>query len=98
MDQSEFERLTTEIWTQIEVLLEAEDIDYEWPAAGVIEADLPSGVKLLINRHEPSQEIWVAGNSGAFHFRHDGAQWRDTRDGKDLMSRLHCMIGRALGE
>src|SRR5437762_8968380 len=37
------------------------------------------GSKLIINRHVPNRELWVAARAGGFHFRADGGIWRDTR-------------------
>ena len=41
---------------------------------------------MIINRHGAAREIWVAAKSGGFHFRHDGSDWRDTRDGSELFA------------
>jgi CyaY protein len=48
--------------------------------------------KIVINRHRAAREIWVAARSGGFHFRWDGAAWRDTRDGAELFAALSKLV------
>lgn len=92
MDDKEFERLAETILASIESMLEDKDLDFEVMPGGVIEVDLASDGKIIINRHRPSQEIWVAARSGAWHYRFDGAVWRDTRSGEELLTRLSGLV------
>jgi len=44
--------------------------------------------RIIVNRHLPNREIWVAAKSGGFHFRaHDG-RWRDVRGNDELAAAL----------
>ena len=36
---------------------------------GILEIDCGDGGKIIVNRHVPNREIWVAARSGGFHFR-----------------------------
>lgn len=92
MEDREFEQLAEDIMVRIESVLEARGIDVDLLPGGVLQADIIPKGEMIINRHAPSQEIWVAAPSGAFHFRYDGISWRDTRDGEELMGRLHLLI------
>lgn len=48
--------------------------------------------KIIINRHAPTQEIWVAAKSGGYHFKwHDGA-WIDTRSGEPLNEAINRVV------
>lgn len=92
MNDSEFAQLTDQAFARLQQGLEDADLDFELPADGIIEIEFDDGSKLVINRHSVAQEIWVAARSGGFHFRHDGADWKDTRDGTELFSKLAALI------
>ena len=100
MNDSEFNTLADEALKQIEAGLEQSDadLDFAMVSAGVLEIELPDGSKIIVNRHSAAQEIWVAARSGGFHFRWDGAVWRDTRDGSELMAALSVLISAQSGE
>ena len=59
---------------------------------GILEIECADGSKLIVNRHVPNREIWVAARSGGFHFRADGGEWRDTRSGKELAALLTGLL------
>lgn len=72
--------------------LEAVGADFEEKGDGVIEVELDDGAKVIVNRHSAAQEIWVASRSGGFHYRWDGAQWRNTRDGSELFASVKALL------
>ncbi len=86
MTESEFETLAGAALAALERAFEASapDADVQTKGAGVLEIEFDDGSKMVINRHGAAREIWVAARAGGFHFRHDGAAWRDTRDGTEL--------------
>lgn len=92
MNDTEFLRLAEAAFARIQEALENADLDFEQPADGILEVEFDDGSKLVINRHQAAREIWVAARSGGFHFRHDGAAWKDTRDGSELYARLAALI------
>ena len=59
---------------------------------GILEIECADGSKLIVNRHVPNREIWVAARSGGFHFRADGGAWRDTRSGAELAPQLARLL------
>jgi CyaY protein len=73
------------------------DVDVVAKGTGVLEVEFEDGAKIVINRHAPAHEIWVAARSGGFHFRHDGAHWRDTRDGSELFAALSRLVSAQAG-
>jgi len=59
---------------------------------GILEIECGDGSKLIVNRHIPNREIWVAARSGGFHFRADGGVWRDARSGGELGAQLAVLL------
>jgi CyaY protein len=41
--------------------------------------------------------MWVAAKSGGFHYKRDGVQWRNTRDGSELFVALSQMVSAQAG-
>ncbi|TDR72471.1 iron donor protein CyaY [Paludibacterium purpuratum] len=100
MTESEFLDLTDTLLDSLQTALDesALDLDYELNG-GVLEIEFDSGEKIIVNRHVPNQEIWVAAKSGGFHFGlNEQGQWRNTRDGSELGQALSQLIGRSAGE
>jgi CyaY protein len=64
---------------------------------GILEIECADGSKLIVNRHVPNREIWVAARSGGFHFRADGGLWRDARSGGELAAQLTRLLQEQAG-
>ena len=99
MDEREFETRAAQALTAIEQALEAAelDADFELKEGGILEIEFEDGSKIIINRHAAAREIWVAARSGGFHFRWDGAAWRNMRDGSELFAALSTLVSQQLG-
>ena len=99
MDESLFEDLATRALERIERALDESgiDIDFQLKEGGVLELEFGDGSKIIVNRHGAAREIWVAARSGGFHFRWDGAAWRDTRDGTELFAALSRLVSAQSG-
>jgi len=100
MDETEFEALAERALARLEAALEASgvDADVERKDGGVIEIEFADSSKMIVNRHGPAREIWVAARAGGFHFRWDGALWRDTRDGAELFAALSRLVSGQSGQ
>lgn len=100
MDDKEFNRLAELVLARIEAGLDAcaADLDFELAAGGVLEIEFADGSKIIVNRHAVAQEIWVAARSGGFHFRWNGSDWCDSRDGTELFARLAALLSQQAGE
>lgn len=98
MTESEFlkqaETILSQIETRLEDLANSSDLDVECTRSGnVLEIEfIDNGTKIIVNSQAPMQEMWVAAKSGGFHFRRDGEQWINTRDGTELFAALSHMI------
>ena len=91
--ESDFVALADRVLGAIAAALDNADADVDWTLNdGVLTIDCGAGGKLIVNRHQPSREIWVAAKSGGFHFRGGGAVWCDTRDGTELGAKLSQLL------
>jgi CyaY protein len=100
MNDSEFDALAEVALRKIEAGLDASgaDLDFALVSAGVLEIECADGSKIIVNRHAAAREMWVAARSGGFHYRWDGAGWRDTRDGSELLAALSGLVSAQAGE
>ena len=99
MDETEFAAAAARTLERIDRSLEESgvDADTELKEGGVLEIEFGDGSRMVINRHGAAREIWVAAPSGGFHFRWDGAAWRDTRSGAELFDALSELVSAPLG-
>src|SRR6059058_5514568 len=99
MSQFDFDALSESALEQVRQALEGSgmEADVELKAEGVLEVEFEDGSKMIINRHRAAQEIWVAARAGGFHFRWDGAAWRNTRDGTELFAALSKAVSAQSG-
>lgn len=99
MTESEYTRLADETLGRIEHALEAvdDDLDFELAPGGILEVEFENGSKIIINKQSATQEIWVAAKSGGYHYRWDGAAWRDTRGGEELFAALSRFASEQAG-
>lgn len=99
MTESEFETLADAALAALERALEASalDADIQTKGSGVLEIEFADGSKMVINRHGAARQIWVAARSGGFHFRYDGAAWRDTRDASELFAAVSKLASEQSG-
>ena len=100
MNDTEFESLAGQALARVEAALEqcGLDADVELKEGGVLEIEFADGTKMVINRHVAAREIWVAARAGGFHFRWDGAAWRDTREGSELFAALSKLVTAQSGQ
>ena len=91
--ESDFVALADRVLGAIAAALDDADADVDWTLNdGVLTIDCGAGGKLIVNRHQPSREIWVAARSGGFHFRGGSGAWRDTREGTELGAKLSQLL------
>ena len=77
----------------IDATVAADDIELN---QGVLEitcvATGKTKTKIIINRHAPTQEIWVAAKSGGYHFKWADGTWVDTRSGEALSDAISRVV------
>ncbi|MFA5371947.1 MAG: iron donor protein CyaY [Sideroxydans sp.] len=96
MTESEFNQSADEIFARIECALDASDIDYD-SNGSVMEIEFVGGSKLIVNRHVPNREIWLAAKSGGFHFAWHNDSWQSQRDGSELFAKLAELVKLGAG-
>lgn len=82
---TDFNELVDALFDQIVEIVDtsaaADDVELN---QGVLEITCQNGSKIIVNRHAPTQEIWIAAKSGGHHFRWANGVWLDTRSGETL--------------
>ena len=93
IEESAFIALTDRVLETIGTALDAADNDLDWSENdGVLTIECADGSRVIVNRHLPNRELWVAARSGGFHFRAEGGAWRDTRSGEELATALERLL------
>jgi len=92
------DRVLAAIGAAIDAAQDDSDVDLDWNLNdGILEIECDDGSKLIVNRHVPNREIWVAARSGGFHFGVRDGGWRDTRSGADLAVSLAALLKAQAG-
>ncbi len=95
LDESTFHARVEAVFAAIESALDADgpDIDSEI-SGGILTLTFENESKVIVNQQTFNRELWVAAKSGGFHFRFNGAAWRDTRSDE----RLEALLARVIAE
>lgn len=89
MTESEFNQLADAALARIEAAVDGCAGDVECNRSGnVLEVEFDNGQKIIINRHDVNQEIWVAAKSGGFHYAWQDGRWYSRRDNGELYGKL----------
>lgn len=97
-DESAFTALTDRVLDTLGTALDASGSDLDWSENdGVLTIECADGSRVIVNRHLPNRELWVAAKSGGFHFRVAGGAWRDTRSGDELGATLERLLQAQTG-
>ena len=99
MTSSEFDSLADAMLERIARAVEESgaDCDCEPKGSGVLELEFADGSRIVVNRHSAARQIWVAAKSGGYHFRWNGSDWVDTREGGELLAALSRMVSEQSG-
>jgi CyaY protein len=78
MDQAE--SLLQQLETACDRLNEQSDIDIDnQRVGGMVTITFPNRSQLIVNLQKPLHEVWLAAQSGGYHFRFDDNAWQDTK-------------------
>lgn len=99
MTESEFNKLSDAVLAHIEQTIDDSGSDIECSLNGpVMELEFEDGSKVVVNRHTPNQEMWLAAKSGGFHYGYQDGKWLSKRDEGEFYSKLSEMIKAGCGE
>src|SRR5581483_773980 len=93
MDESAFiaaaDATLAKIGLALDAALETGGADLDWDLRdGVLTIECDDASRIIVNRHVPNREIWVAAKGGGLHFRASEGRWRDTRGRDELAAAL----------
>ncbi|MEO7115642.1 MAG: iron donor protein CyaY [Caldimonas sp.] len=93
LTDSEYDRRTGAVLAAVEAatdrLLQSDVIDIDANrTGGLLELGFPNGSKIVLNTQPPLHELWLAAQSGGYHFRASAGRWIDGRDGGEFFDVL----------
>jgi CyaY protein len=102
MNESKFNQLVEETMIAIEEAIDDSeaDIDYD-NLADILTLEFSNASRIIINKQTPLSQIWVAAQSGGYHFDYDqeSGLWCLKGDPNlDLMSQLSLYCTQQAGE
>ena len=72
------------------------DIDNQ-RTGGMVTLTFPNRSQIVINLQKPLHEVWLAAQSGGYHYRFDGASWQDTKGQGEFWDQLTQDASRQFG-
>ena len=92
-DESAFVALSERVLRAIgQALDRADNEELDWSENdGVLTIECGTD-RIVVNRHVPNRELWVAARSGGFHFRAQEGEWKDNRSGESLSAALRRLL------
>ena len=101
MNESDFNQLAEDTMVAIEEAIDecGVDIDYD-TAGGILTLEFANGSQIIVNKQTPLTQIWVAAQSGGFHFDYDADDecWRLQGGGDELFNCLGRYCSEQAGE
>ena len=99
MTESEFLQHSDALFADIEDQIDEGGWDFDCQFSGnVLTLEADDGSQIIVNRHTPNQELWIAAKSGGYHFAERDGQWLATRDGSEFFTVLSGALSAAAGE
>jgi CyaY protein len=99
LNPGEFNQKVDDTLSAIEDALDNCEADLDWDAAGgILTIECANGSQVIINRQEPTRQIWVAARAGGFHFDYHGDEDCWKQGDLELMSLLNQSLSEQSGE
>ncbi|MCQ9327314.1 iron donor protein CyaY [Neisseria dentiae] len=99
MTESEFLQHSDALFAHIEDQIDEGGWDFDCQLSGnVLTIEAGDGTQIIVNRHTPNQELWIAAKSGGYHFAENNGRWLATRDGSEFFAVLNQALSAAAGE
>jgi CyaY protein len=98
MTEGEFNEVADAVFARIEQAIDDSGADIDYDSNGsVMEIEFADGSKVIVNRHVPNREIWLAAKSGGFHYALQDERWYSQRDGSELFAKLSDLVQLGTG-
>lgn len=89
MTETEFLEVSEALMQRVENAVDEAGLDVECDRSGnVLTIEGDSGEQIVINRHGPTQQMWLATRKGGLHFERCNERWVNTRDATDFQDAL----------
>lgn len=99
MTESEFLQHSDALFAHIEDQIDEGGWDFDCQLSGnVLTIEAGDGTQIIVNRHTPNQELWIAAKSGGYHFALQDGAWVAGRDGSEFFAVLGSVLSSAAGE
>jgi CyaY protein len=72
------------------------DIDNQ-RVGGMVTLTFANRSQIIVNLQKPLQEVWLAAQSGGYHYRFDGQHWQDTKGQGEFWAQLNQDASRQAG-
>ena len=83
MNETEFLQLSDSLFAHIQDTIDEGGWDLDCMGSGnVLTIEAGDGTQVVVNRHTPNRELWIAAKSGGYHFAEQDGRWLATRDGR----------------
>ncbi len=66
-------------------------------SGGMVTIMFANRSQIVINLQRPLHEVWMAAQSGGYHYRFDGRHWVDTKEGEEFFAALSRDASRQAG-
>ena len=67
-------------------------------SGGMLTLTFANRSQIIVNLQKPLQEVWMAAQAGGFHYRFNGSDWVDTKDGSELFAELSRYASAQAGQ
>ena len=99
MDTGEFNEKYEQMLSSIEDALDGCEADLDWDMlGGVLTIECENGSQVIINRQEPTRQIWLAARSGGYHFDYDSNDDCWKQDDLEFFTLLNQALSEQSGE
>ena len=99
MTESEFLQHSDQLFAYIEDQIDEWGLDCDCLLSGnVLTLEADDGTQIIVNRHTPNQELWIAAKSGGYHFAQRDGKWLATRDSREFFAVLSEVLSEMSGE
>lgn len=92
------ERLLLAVERSCDRINETSDADLDSQrSGGMVTITFPNRSQIVINLQKPLHEVWMASQSGGYHYRFDGTRWQDTKGAGEFFACLSREASRQAG-